>query len=153
MKLNEITINDGARKSRKRVGRGTGSGHGKTSTRGGKGLTARSGAHNRVGYEGGQMPKMRRMPKRGFRNTPFQKMFYQIVNVQDLNRIELTTQISNQELVDAGLIKHVDGLVKILAKGELTRKIDIIADAYSESAQQKITALGGTAVLRGTQTK
>lgn len=148
MKLHEFTFNDGSRKKSKRVGRGTGSGHGKTSTRGGKGLTARSGAHNRWGYEGGQMPLMRRMPKRGFHNTKFQKYCYQIVNLCDLERVQ-TDVIDAQALRDAGVIKHADQPVKILANGDLTKKLTIIANAFSESAKQKIEAIGGKVEVKG----
>ncbi len=150
MKLHEIEITEGSKKKRKRVGRGTGSGHGKTSCRGGKGLTARSGAHNRVGYEGGQMPKVRRLPKRGFHNTPFQHFTYEIVNLQDLKRVQ-ADKIDNEALYNAGLIKHINCKTKILAKGEFTQKVNVVADAFSESARQKIVELGGTAEVRTAQ--
>ena len=151
MKLHELKFPDGARKRRKRVGRGPGSGHGMTSTRGGKGLTARSGAHNRPGYEGGQMPLMRRIPKRGFRNINFQKVHYRIVKVGDLEKIQGTDKIDSDILLSHGLIKHKNDKVKILGDGELKRKLVVIADAYSESAKQKITSLGGVAAIRGEQ--
>jgi large subunit ribosomal protein L15 len=150
MKLHEIQITEGSRKKAKRVGRGPGSGHGKQSCRGGKGLTARSGPHNRVGYEGGQMPKVRRMPKRGFRNTDFQCFTYEIVNLRDLAKVEAAS-INNEVLYQAGLIKHLDAKVKILAKGEFNKKVNVVADAFSESARQKIVALGGTAEVRAAQ--
>jgi len=147
MKLHEFKILKGSNKDRKRVGRGTGSGHGKTSCRGGKGLTARSGAHNRWGYEGGQMPLMRRIPKRGFHNSPFQYKLYQVVNLSDLNNVNVDL-INPDVLEEKGFIKHSEQFVKILAKGDFTKKINIIADAFSETAKEKIIALGGTAEIR-----
>ena len=149
MKLHELKFAEGARKRRKRVGRGPGSGHGMTSTRGGKGLTARSGAHNRPGYEGGQMPLMRRIPKRGFHNTDFQKAPFVIVKISDLEKIQGVDKIDPEILFNQGLIKHKLDKVKVLGDGELTKKIIVIADAYSASAKEKILAKGGVAALRG----
>ena len=149
MKLHEFKFPEGSRKRRKRVGRGPGSGHGMTSTRGGKGLTARSGAHNRPGYEGGQMPLMRRIPKRGFHNTDFQKEGYVIVKIADLDKIQGVDKIDSEILFAQGLIKHKEDKIKILGDGDLTRKVIVIADAYSASAKEKILAKGGVAALRG----
>ena len=149
MKLHEFKFPEGSKKRKKRVGRGPGSGHGMTSTRGGKGLTARSGAHNRPGYEGGQMPLMRRIPKRGFRNTDLQVQEYTIVKISDLDKIQGTDKIDSDTLFSKGLIKHKEDKVKILGDGELTRKIMVIADAYPASAKEKILAKGGVAALRG----
>ncbi|HOQ08645.1 MAG TPA: 50S ribosomal protein L15 [Syntrophomonadaceae bacterium] len=143
MKLHEIQAPPGANKRTKRVGRGPGSGHGKTSTRGHKGQKARSGGGVRPGFEGGQMPLQRRIPKRGFTNI-FKKE-YAIVNVQDLNRFEDGTEVTVELLRNAGLVKKVQDGVKILGNGELEKKLIVKAHRFSKQAEEKITARGGKA--------
>lgn len=132
----------GSRKPRKRVGRGPGSGHGKTSSRGHKGARARSGGTRGPGFEGGQMPLQRRLPKRGFTNIF--KIEYQIVNVKDLSVFDAHTVITPAILQQAGKIKSVKKPVKILGAGDLTVALTIQVDKCSESARQKIAAAGGT---------
>lgn len=127
------------RKRKKILGRGPSSGHGKTSTRGSKGQTSRSGRDFYLGFEGGQTPLIRRIPKRGFRN-PFKKE-YQIVNLKDLAKLK--DQIITPEILEkAGLIKDKDKLVKVLGEGELERAVTIQAHAFSSSAQEKLERLG-----------
>ncbi|MEN6392072.1 MAG: 50S ribosomal protein L15 [Syntrophomonas sp.] len=141
MKLEELKSPPGANKRVKRVGRGTGSGHGKTSTRGHKGQKARSGGGVRPGFEGGQMPLQRRLPKRGFTNI-FKKE-YAIVNVQDLNIFLDNTEVTPELLQESGLInKYKDG-IKILGNGELEKKLVVKAHKVSRQAEEKITARGG----------
>lgn len=141
LKLNTLAPTEGARKDRKRVGRGPGSGSGKTAARGHKGARARSGYSMRAGFEGGQMPLHRRLPKRGFNNI-FKKV-YAIVTLDHLNRFENGTVVDNALLVDAGIIKQGD-LVKILANGELEKSLTIKVDKVSQGAKEKIEAAGGT---------
>lgn len=141
MKLEELQTPPGANKRVKRVGRGTGSGHGKTSTRGHKGQKARSGGGVRPGFEGGQMPLQRRLPKRGFTNI-FKKE-YAIVNIRDLNRFEDGSEISPEVLQNAGLIDSIKDGVKILGDGELEKKLTVRAHKISRQAEDKITARGG----------
>ncbi|MGE5417897.1 MAG: 50S ribosomal protein L15 [Acidobacteriota bacterium] len=141
MKLNELKPADGATHKTKRVGRGIGSGHGKTSTRGHKGQNARSGGGVRPGFEGGQMPLQRRLPKRGF--TSIFKKEYAIVNVKDLEQFDDGTTVTPQLLADAGLIKSIKDGVKILGFGELTKKLTVQTHKVSAQAQEKITAKGG----------
>ena len=142
MKLHEIKSPPGATKRVKRVGRGTGSGHGKTSTRGHKGQKARSGGGVRLGFEGGQMPLQRRIPKRGFNNSVFKKR-YAIVNVEDLNIFLDGAEVTAELLQAAGLInKLYDGL-KILGNGELEKTISVKTNKISQQAEDKITARGG----------
>jgi len=136
----------GSRKPRKRVGRGPGSGHGKTATRGHKGLKARSGGKPPVGFEGGQMPLQRRLPKRGFTN-PF-KVEYQIVNVKELNSFESHAVVTSTLLQTTGKIKSLKKPVKILGDGELTVALTVQADKFSQVARQKIIAAGGSAEER-----
>lgn len=140
--LSNLSPNPGSRKPRKRVGRGQGSGRGKTSTRGHKGYKARSGSSIKPGFEGGQMPLQRRIPKRGFNNV-FRKEFG-IVNVQDLETFEPGTKIDRAALLAAGLIAKKFQLVKVLGNGELTKSLTIAVDKLSESARKKIEAAGGT---------
>lgn len=144
MKLHELRPNEGGgSKPRKRVGRGAGSGWGKTSGRGHKGQKARSGGKIRPGFEGGQTPLFQRLPKRGFTNI-FAKE-YGIVNIEDLNKFEEGTVITPELLMDAGLVKKAkakDG-VKILGNGELTKKLTVKAQQFSKSAVEKIEAVGG----------
>ena len=139
--LSNLSPQPGSRKPRKRVGRGLGSGHGKTATRGHKGHKARSGGGIKVGFEGGQMPLQRRLPKRGFNNI-FKKVFA-IVNVQDLERFAADTRVDKQALVSAGLVSNNDNLIKILGNGELKNAITVVVDKVSGSARQKIEAVGG----------
>lgn len=141
MKLNDLKSPDGATHRTKRVGRGIGSGHGKTSTRGHKGQKARSGGGVRPGFEGGQMPLQRRLPKRGF--TSIFKKEYAIVNVKDLEQFDNGTTVTPQLLADAGLIKSIKDGVKILGYGDLTKKLTVQAHKVSAQAQEKITAKGG----------
>lgn len=143
MKLHEIQAPPGANKRTKRVGRGPGSGHGKTSTRGHKGQKARSGGGVRPGFEGGQMPLQRRIPKRGFTNI-FKKE-YAIVNVQDLNVFADGTEVTIELLQDAGLVKGIKDGVKILGNGELEKKLTVKAHRFSKQAEEKIAARGGKA--------
>jgi len=132
-------------KSRKRVGRGTGSGHGKTSCRGQKGQMSRSGAKSRPWFEGGQMPLQRRVPKRGF--TGKVKEAYQIVNIATVLKID-APEISPETLADRGLIKNAEAPVKILGSGDVARSVKIIADAFSSSAKEKVEKAGGSVQIR-----
>ena len=133
----------GAVKPRKRVGRGPGSGHGKTASRGHKGLKSRSGGKPASGFEGGQMPLQRRLPKRGFTNIF--KIVYQIVNIKDLQGFEAHTVVTRELLQRMGRIKSSAKPIKILGDGELTVPLTIQVDKFSEVAKQKIIAAGGTA--------
>lgn len=141
MKLNELRPAPGARSRGKRVGRGKGSGLGKTSGRGSKGLRARSGGGSPPGYEGGQMPLQRRLPKRGFRNL-FRKEFA-IVTVKDLNRFEAGAVVDLPALRAAGLVAKVRDGVKLLADGEIDRPLTVKVDRASRAAARKIEAAGG----------
>ena len=131
----------GARKAPKRVGRGPGSGHGKTASRGHKGLKARSGGRRGAGFEGGQMPLQRRLPKRGFTNIF--KIEYQIVNVADLNAFESQTVVTPSVLQEAGKIKSLKKPVKVLGQGDIAVALTIKADKFSKTAREKITGAGG----------
>ena len=130
-------------KKEKRLGRGVGSGHGKTAGKGTKGQKARAGGGVRLGFEGGQMPLFRRIARRGFSNYPFKKEF-QVVNVSDLNRFSDGDTVSPETLRAAGLTKKRDLPVKILGGGELTRKITVQGATVSASAREKITKMGGS---------
>ena len=142
MELNNLKPKKGARHAKKRVGRGPGSGHGKTAGRGEKGQKSRSGFSRMLGFEGGQMPLHRRLPKRGFTNI-FKKE-HAVVNVSDLERFENGATVDEAALRSAGLVKgQVDG-VKILGDGELTRKLTVHATKFSASARKQIEAAGGT---------
>ncbi|AUX12647.1 50S ribosomal protein L15 [Latilactobacillus sp. 5-91] len=140
MKLHELKPNEGARDVRKRVGRGTSSGTGKTAGRGQKGQKARSKV--RLGFEGGQMPLFRRMPKRGFKNI--NRKEYAIVNLNDLNRFEDGTEITATVLIEAGVVKNELSGVKVLANGELNKKLNIKVSKYSEAAKAAVEAAGGS---------
>ncbi|MBL0714328.1 MAG: 50S ribosomal protein L15 [Desulfosarcina sp.] len=142
MKLHELSPAGGPRKSRKRLGRGVASGQGKTAGRGTKGQGSRSGGGVRPGYEGGQMPIHRRLPKRGFTNI-FKKQIA-VINVKDLNRFESGSTIDEIELVKQGLVKGRYDAIKLLGNGEIDRPVQIKVSAVSKSAQDKITAAGGT---------
>ena len=143
MKLNEIPIPQGARRKIKRLGRGSGSGHGKTSTKGHKGLKARSGAPGklRIGFEGGQMPLIRRVPKRGFRSKF--GVENQVVNIEDLNEFRKDDVVDLQKLIEHNLIKGSSKPVKILGTGEIKKSLTIRAHACSKSALEKIKKAGG----------
>jgi large subunit ribosomal protein L15 len=141
MDLSNLRPAPGAIKKRKRLGRGPGSGLGKTSGKGHKGKGARSGGNTPPGYEGGQMPMARRLPKRGFRNL-FRKE-YRIVNLGSLDRFAPNTLVDLTALQEAGLIRKKHKKVKILAKGELTKPLTIKVQAYSQQAREKVIALGG----------
>lgn len=143
MQLHELAPEKGSRKNPKRVGRGPGSGMGKTSTRGHKGLKARSGGSVRPGFEGGQMPIYRRLPKRGFKNYPF-KTINAVLNVQDLDRFDDGATIDEAMLRDAGMVKgQVDG-VKVLGQGEVSKKFVLKDLLVSKTAKEKIESAGGT---------
>ena len=142
MKLHELSPNPGSVKTRKRVGRGAGSGLGKTSGKGHKGQNARSGGGVRVGFEGGQLPLFRRLSKRGFNNYEFRTV-YATVNVSDLNRFEEGTTVTPELLIETGLVKkELDG-IKVLGNGELTKKLTVKANKFSSSAKTKIENIGG----------
>jgi len=142
MDLGSLKYADGARKKPgKRVGRGIGSGKGKTAGRGTKGYGSRSGAKRRAWFEGGQMPIQRRLPKRGFYNKF--RTEYQIVNVGDLVRID-SKEVTPEILEQSGLIKHADELVKVLGDGEAPDGLTVKAHAFSKSAEDKISAAGGS---------
>jgi large subunit ribosomal protein L15 len=140
--LSNLSPQPGSTKQKKRLGRGHGSGHGKTSGRGHKGQKARSGSGIKLGFEGGQMPIQRRLPKRGFTNIF--KISFAILNVRDLNSFDDGATINRESLLAAGMIKNSDAQVKILGDGELTKKITVDVDKLSKSAQAKIEAAGGT---------
>lgn len=141
LKLNTLSPCEGARKNRKRVGRGPGSGHGKTAAKGHKGARARSGYSLRAGFEGGQMPLHRRLPKRGFTNIF--KTSYVIIGLDELEKFENGSRVDTQALIEAGCIK-ANCLVKVLANGELTKALTVAVAKVSQGAKQKIEAAGGT---------
>jgi len=141
VKLEELKSPPGANKRTKRVGRGIGSGHGKTSTRGHKGQKARSGGGIRLGFEGGQMPLQRRIPKRGFTNI-FRKE-YAIVNVKDLNCFDDGSIVTIELLMAAGLVNKVTAGVKLLGDGDLEKKLTVQVQKCSRQAEEKIAARGG----------
>ena len=145
MKLNNLTPAAGSRGREKRIGRGEGSGHGGTSTRGNKGAQARSGYSRKIGFEGGQMPIQRRLPKFGFTNPT--RVEYKAVNVATLQTLSEQLGISeiNVETLKAAGFAAKNDLVKVLGNGELTAKLDVTANAFSKSAIEKIQAAGGTA--------
>ena len=143
MKLNELKATDGARFTKKRIGRGQGSGTGKTSGKGQKGQNSRSGGGVAIGFEGGQTPFFKRMPKRGFTN--YTRKEYAIVNVADLNRFEDGVTVDYEALKAAGLLKkHLDG-VKVLGGGKLEKKLTVKAEKFSATAVKAIEEAGGTA--------
>ena len=141
--LNELKPVPGARHSRKRIGRGTGSGHGKTAGKGNKGQNARSGGGVRPGFEGGQIPLFQRLPKRGFKNI--NRKEYAIVNLCDLNQFDNGTVVTPDLLIDAKIIKDIKSGVKILGCGTLEKKLTIKAHKFSASASEEIKKAGGTA--------
>jgi large subunit ribosomal protein L15 len=141
MNLNELKPSEGSKKSSFRVGRGHGSGNGKTAGRGHKGQKARTGGGVRPGFEGGQMPLYRRLPKRGFTNRNSLEIVG--INVDLLNRFEDGAVVSVEAMIEAGIIKNPRDGVKILGKGDLTKKLTVQANAFSASAKEKIESVGG----------
>jgi large subunit ribosomal protein L15 len=146
MRLHDLKPRPGAKHRRKRLGQGESSGHGKTSGRGGKGQTARSGSSIRIGFEGGQMPLIRRIPKRGFNNARH-TVRYVPVNLDALNRFDDGACVDEAALRTAGLANGRGAGIKILGGGDLTRKLTVSAHAFSASAKTKIEAKGGTCEL------
>ncbi|EJW18275.1 50S ribosomal protein L15 [Paenibacillus alvei] len=141
MKLNELSPAPGSRQTRNRVGRGIATGNGKTSGRGHKGQNSRSGGGVRPGFEGGQNPLYRRLPKRGFVN-PTRKE-YAVVNVTDLNRFEAGTEVTPELLMEQGIVNNPMSGIKVLGNGELSVKLTVKANKFSQSAVEKIEAAGG----------
>jgi large subunit ribosomal protein L15 len=142
MLLNTIKPAIGSTKNRKRIGRGVGSGHGKTATKGHKGQKARSGGSIKPGFEGGQMPMHRRLPKRGF--TPLTRKVFALVNLCQLEVFEAGSVVDAAALLQSGLISDVCDGIKVLATGDITRALTIKAHKFSAAAREKITAAGGT---------
>jgi large subunit ribosomal protein L15 len=142
MELNNLKPKKGSRHAKKRIGRGPGSGHGKTAGRGEKGQKSRSGFSRTLGFEGGQMPLHRRLPKRGFTNI-FKKE-YAVVNLADLERFDNGATVDEAALRDAGLVKGRNDGVKVLGNGKLSKKLTVSATKFSESAKKSIEAAGGT---------
>jgi len=149
MRLHDLKPNPGAKHRRKRLGQGESSGHGKTSGRGGKGQTARSGSSIRIGFEGGQMPLIRRIPKRGFNNARH-AVNYVPVNLEMLNRFEDGARVDDVALRSEGLANGTIKRIKILGGGELTKKLTVQAHAFSASAKSKIEAKGGSCEIIAT---
>ncbi len=139
--LSNLSPTPGSRKPRKRIGRGQGSGHGGTATKGAKGAKARSGGSVSPGFEGGQMPLQRRLPKRGFHN--FFKIYYSIVALKDLDRFESGTTVNLVNLIEKGLAPKKASRIKILANGDITKALIVAVDKVSAVARQKIEAAGG----------
>lgn len=143
MKIGDLKPTEGSKKRSKRVGRGIGSGHGKTSCKGHKGQKSRSGGTKGPGFEGGQMPLQRRLPKRGFKNRF--KIEYEVINLKDISKIEELDIITPETLIERGIIKGIKHGIKVLGEGEIKRPLTIQADAFSASALVKISAAGGKA--------
>jgi large subunit ribosomal protein L15 len=141
MKLHELKTAEGSRKDRKRLGRGIGSGQGKTAGKGTKGQNARSGGGVRLGFEGGQTPLYRRLPKRGFTN--FARKEYAIVNLDALNRFADGTEVTPELLIETGVVSNERAGIKILAKGTLEKKLTVKAHKFSSAAKEAIEAAGG----------
>ncbi len=150
MRLHDLKPRPGAKHRRKRLGQGESSGHGKTSGRGGKGQTARSGSSMRIGFEGGQMPLIRRLPKRGFNNARHTTR-YEVVNLEALNRFDEGARVDVESLKQAGLANGRWHGIKILGDGELTKKLQVRAHAFSASAKAKIEAKGGACEVIGSK--
>jgi large subunit ribosomal protein L15 len=143
LKLNNLSPTEGSRRQKKRIGRGQGTGHGKTAGKGHKGAKARTGYSMKAGFEGGQMPLHRRLPKVGFTNK-FKKE-YLIVTLSDLDRFEAGAVVNREALLAAGLLSDKDSrLIKVLANGEISRSITVEADKVSQGAREKILAAGGS---------
>lgn len=147
LKLHDLKPSKGANRKRKRIGRGPGSGSGKTAGRGHKGQKSRSGYSQKIGFEGGQMPLYRRLPKRGFRNIFAKK--YAIVNVQDLNCFEEGTTVTPVMVQEQGLIKKIHSGLRILGQGKLEKKLTVQAHHFTQSARQKIEEVGGSIEVLG----
>jgi len=147
MQLHDLKPRPGARHRVKRLGCGESSGHGKTSGKGHKGQKARSGGSIRPGFEGGQMPLIRRLPKRGFNNASF-RVNYAVVNLGELNSFESGARVDEEALRKLGLIRGRFAGLKVLARGELTKSLTVEADKFSEAARQRIEQAGGSAVVR-----
>lgn len=148
MRLHTLSPNPGSKKRRKRLGQGESSGKGKTSGKGHKGQKARSGGSVRLGFEGGQMPIIRRLPKRGFNNTAF-KTTFGIVNLDDLEKkFEAGASVNEEALRESGLIRGKVHGVKVLGRGELTKKLTLEIDHITDSAREKIEKAGGTVSIR-----
>ena len=143
MELNSLKPAIGSTKNRKRIGRGTGSGHGKTATKGHKGQKARSGGNVEPGFEGGQMPMQRRLPKRGF--NPLSRKEYALVNLGQMDVFEAGKAVDVEALLKSGLVSKVRDGVKVLADGDLTKALNVKAHKFSAAAKAKIVAAGGTA--------
>jgi large subunit ribosomal protein L15 len=141
MKLHELKPAEGSRKDRKRLGRGIGSGQGKTAGKGTKGQNSRSGGGVRLGFEGGQTPLFRRLPKRGFTN--FTRKEYAIVNLDALNRFEEGTEVTPELLIETGVVSNEKAGIKILAKGNVEKKLTVKAHKFSSAAKEAIEAAGG----------
>jgi len=150
MRLHNLKPRPGAKHRTKRLGQGESSGHGKTAGRGGKGQTARSGSSIRIGFEGGQMPLIRRIPKRGFNNTRFTTRYIS-VNVSDLNQFDDGAKVDETALRAIGLANGPGAGIKILGNGELSKKLTVSASAFSASAKAKIEARGGTVEIASRQ--
>ena len=144
MKLHELKYNEGSKEDIKRLGRGSSSGTGKTSGRGENGQKSRSGGGIRPGFEGGQLPLYRRLPKRGFSNALFKKE-YAVINVSDLNRFEDGTTVTPELLKEMGIIKNALCGIKVLGNGNISKKLDVRAHKFSLTAKEKIEAAGGKA--------
>jgi len=142
MKLHELKPTPGSRKERNRVGRGTGSGNGKTAGKGHKGQNARSGGGVRPGFEGGQTPLFQRLPKRGFTNI--NRKDFAIVNLETLNRFEDGTEVTPELLIETGVVSSLKSGVKVLGKGTLEKKLTVKAHKFSSTAKEAIEAAGGT---------
>jgi len=141
MKLHELKPAEGSRKERKRLGRGIGSGQGKTAGKGHKGQNARSGGGVRIGFEGGQTPLFRRLPKRGFTNI--NRKEYAVVNLDVLNRFEDGTEVTPELLIESGVVKNEKAGIKVLANGTLEKKLTVKAHKFSSTAKEAIEAAGG----------
>ena len=144
MKLNELKPAPGSKRKRKRIGRGNGSGKGGTAGRGHKGQKSRSGASIPAWFEGGQMPLVRRVPKRGPRRIAHKRFEYDVVNIKTLNLFEDELEVNPESLREAGIVKRKNALIKILGDGELSKKLKVRAHRFSKTAIQKIEAQGGT---------
>ncbi|MEH7096382.1 50S ribosomal protein L15 [Neobacillus vireti] len=142
MKLHELKPAEGSRQERKRLGRGIGSGQGKTAGKGHKGQNARSGGGVRLGFEGGQTPLFRRLPKRGFTNISRKE--YAVVNLDALNRFEDGTEVTPELLIETGVVSNEKAGIKILAKGNVEKKLTVKAHKFSSAAKEAIEAAGGT---------
>jgi len=142
MDLNTLKPALGSTKQSKRIGRGPGSGHGKTSTKGHKGQKARSGGSIKAGFEGGQMPLQRRLPKRGF--TPLDRIEYSLVNVDQLDAFEAGTLVDADALASKGIIKSAKCQIKVLGNGEISKSLKVTGAKFSQSAKDKIVAAGGS---------